>query len=620
MQKNELLRKENNIVRILAEAGDEVLYIQCKGIKAPMPEWCMASKFKEYKPCTEDELLELHGVKIVQEEKLEAKERNSARERYAVIAPVLLCMEDESAITRTQMIERTAKEHGVTKQTVRNYLKMYLTYNSVSALVRKHRTAKEKPLSDDEKNIRWAINKYYYCRKKNSLNTAYKLMLKEKYTNAEGILEEEYPSFNQFRYWYAKNKKYMSYYISREGKTGFMRNHRVLIGDNVQAFAAAPGVGMADSTIVDLYIVSDDRTKVVGRPVLVALLDGYSYLCMGYSLGWEGGEYSLQSLMINVVTNKKEHCHKFGIEITEEEWPCCGLPGCIVTDRGSDYAGNTYGQIAELGVKIINLEAYRADAKGVVEKFFDIIQNFFKPYLKGSGVVAEEYLERGSYFADYKEKSCLTLREFETILLRCIIHYNSKHIIKNFPFTEEMLELGIKPYSNCIWEYGMEHLRGCNVLPDVAKEQIILTLLPRTEGSFSRFGLRVNSLRYFTEGFFERCLKGGKVTVAYDRADVSCVWIYEDGKYTRFDLIESRYQGKDLEAVLAMKKRQNEIIGQEQQQSIQSEINLVSHIQTIKQNAITETNPDVKNIRGTREEERKKRHINHVKEAGLQDD
>ena len=466
MQKNELLRKEDNIVRILAEAGEEVLYIQCKGTKAPMPEWCMASKFKEYRPCTEDELLELHGVKIVQEEKLEAKER----------------------ITRTQMIERTAKEHGVTKQTVRNYLKMYLTYNSVSALVRKHRTAKEKPLSDDEKNIRWAINKYYYCRKKNSLNTAYKLMLKEKYTNAEGILEEEYPSFNQFRYWYAKNKKYMSYYISREGKTGFMRNHRVLIGDNVQAFAAAPGIGMADSTIADLYIVSDDRAKVIGRPVMTALLDGYSYLCLGYSLGWEGGEYSLQTLMINVVTNKKEYCHKFGIEITEKEWPS-GLPGCIVTDRGSDYAGNTYGQLAELGIRIINLEAYRADAKGVVEKFFDIIQNFFKPYLKGAGVVADEYLERGSYFGDYKEKSCLTLKEFETILLRCIIHYNSKHIIKNFPYTEEMLELNVKPYSKSIWQYGIENLRGCNVLQNITKEQIILTLLPRAEGSFSRFGV-----------------------------------------------------------------------------------------------------------------------------------
>ncbi len=616
MLKNELLKKDNHIVRILSENGDEVLYIPCQGTKGTMPKWCGISEFKNYISCTEDELLELHGMEIVPEEKMQSEERNTARQRYIIIAPVLGCLEDEKI--RAQMIEKTAKEHGITKQTVRNYLKMYLTYNSISALVRKHRTTKEKTITEDEKNIRWAINKYYYSRKKNSLNTAYKLMLKEKYTNAEGILEEEYPSFNQFRYWYAKNKKYMSYYISREGKTGFMRNHRVLIGDNVQAFAGAPGVGMADSTIVDLYIVSDDRTRVVGRPVLAALLDGYSYLCLGYSLGWEGGEYSLQSLMINIVTNKKEYCHKFGIEITEEEWPR-GLPGCIVTDRGSDYAGNTYGQLAELGVKIINLEAYRADAKGVVEKFFDIIQNFFKPYLKGAGVVAEEYLQRGSYFADYKEKSCLTLKEFETILLRCIVHYNSRHIIKNFPFTEEMLEMEIKPYSNCIWKYGMEHLRGCNVLQDITKEQIILTLLPRTDGNFSRFGLKVNGLRYFCKGFFERCLKGGKVTVAYDRTDVSCVWLYEEGEYTRFDLIESRYQGKDIEAVLDMKERQKEIINREQQQSIQSEIDLASHIQAIKHNAVTETSPDVKNIRETREEERKRRHINFAKEAGLHD-
>ena len=115
------------------------------------------------------------------------------------------------------MIGRTAKEHGVTKQTVRNYLKMYLTYNSLSALVPKHRTAKEKPLTEDEKNIRWAVNKFVYSRKKNSLNTAYKMMLKEKYTDSEGVLANEYPSFNQFRYWYAKNKNYMSYYIAREG-------------------------------------------------------------------------------------------------------------------------------------------------------------------------------------------------------------------------------------------------------------------------------------------------------------------------------------------------------------------------------------------------------------------
>ena len=45
---------------------------------------------------------------------------------------------------------------------------------------------------------------------------------------------------------------------------------------------------MADSTVIDLYVVSNDRGRVAGRPVLTALLDGYSYLCLGYSFGWEG--------------------------------------------------------------------------------------------------------------------------------------------------------------------------------------------------------------------------------------------------------------------------------------------------------------------------------------------
>lgn len=617
MQKNELLKKDSSIIRILAKDENEVLYIPCQGVKGTMPKWCESSEFEHYELCSEEELLNMQGMEIVPEDKLSPKERSIARQRYTIIAPILGCLEDKKI--RRQMIMKTAEEHGITEQTVRNYLKMYLTYNSVSALVRQHRTTKEKPLSEDQKNIRWAINKYVYSRKKHSLNTAYKLMLKEKYTDSEGVLIQEYPSFNQFRYWYSKHKNHMNYYISREGKSGFMKDHRVLIGDNVQSYATAPGVAaMADSTVIDLYVVSDDRSRVIGRPVMAALLDGYSYLCLGYSLGWEGGEYSLQSLMINTVTSKKEHCHKFGVEISDEEWQGA-LPGCILTDKGSDYAGNTYGQLAELGVKIVNLEAYRPDEKGVIEKFFDIIQGFFKPHLKGAGVVAKEYLERGSYFADYKERSCLTLQEFETILLRCIVHYNSKHILKNFPYTEKMLELEIQPYSNCIWKYGIEHLRGCNVLPDITKEQIILTLLPRTVGRFSRFGLKVNGMRYFTEGFFERCLKGGKVTVAYDRADVSCVWLYENGEYIRFNLIESRYQGKDLEAVLNMKERQKVIVENEQHNSIQSEIDLVSHIQTIKHNATTKTSPDVAGIRETREEERRKRHINHAKEAGLHD-
>ena len=76
----------------------------------------------------------------------------------------------------------------------------------------------------------------------------------------------------------------------------------------------------------------------------------------------------------------------------------------------------------------------------------------------------------------------------------------------------------------------------------------MLTLLPRTTGRFSRSGLKVNKLRYHREGYTEQYLSGGDVTVAYNPEDVSSVWVLEDGAYTEFTIIESRYQGKDLTA------------------------------------------------------------------------
>ncbi|HBI62794.1 MAG TPA: hypothetical protein DDY31_16575, partial [Lachnospiraceae bacterium] len=596
MLKNQLLKnRDNDIVRILAFEEDDVLYIPCIKEKKGMPRWGAAASFSDYQSCSEEELQRLWGIELVDEGEMGTKERKTARDRYAVIAPVLAFIENDRM--RTDAIARVAIQNHITQQTVRTYLQRYLIFNSVSALVRKKRVDKEKPISADEKNIRWAINKYYYSRKKNSLNFAYKMMLSKKYTNGEGRLMEKYPSFNQFRYWYSKNKKLLTYYISRDGMSDFMRNNRVMLGDSVQGYAAAPGLGMADSTVLDLYVVSDDRTQVIGRPVLSVIVDAYSYLCLGYSLGWEAGEFSLRDLMCNVITDKKEHCRKFGIEISDDDWPNNKLPGIIITDRGADYAGYTFSQLAELSVQLQTLEGYRADKKGPVEKFFDLIQDYFKPHLKGAGVVAPEYNQRGSYFGDYKEGSCLILREVETILLRCIIHYNTKHLIEHFPFTEEMLEMGVKPYARNIWKYGVENLRGCNLIDGVTQEEMVLTLLPRTTGKFSRHGLKVNGMRYYCEGFIERCLQGGEAVVTFDRDDVSFVWLYEDGKYTRFELIESRFRNMNLFQVQEFKERQKGLVESGRHESLQSDIELIGHIQTIKKNAVHEGKPETKNMR-----------------------
>ena len=73
------------------------------------------------------------------------------------------------------------------------------------------------------------------------------------------------------------------------------------------------------------------------------------------------------------------------------------------------------------------------------------------------------------------------MRDFETVILRCILYYNSQRIIENFPYTEEMLQEEVKPFASSIFEWGKQK-EGVNLIP-VSKEELILTLLPRTRGN-----------------------------------------------------------------------------------------------------------------------------------------
>ena len=115
----------------------------------------------------------------------------------------------------------------------------------------------QKTPTQDEKNMRWALNKFFYTQRKNSLQTAYTLMLKEKYCNSSGLLLPDYPTIHQFRYFYRKHKNMQKFYISRDGLSDYQRNSRPLTGNGIQEFASSVGVGMLDSTICDIYLVNE---------------------------------------------------------------------------------------------------------------------------------------------------------------------------------------------------------------------------------------------------------------------------------------------------------------------------------------------------------------------------
>lgn len=595
-----LLKNENQIIRVLKSQGDKALVIDC--IKRTMPHWVDSDFLSNLVDCGEDEMYERTDYPFGRE--LTPNEQRIAQERFTMISGVLPFIGNEQK--RSQMIDFLAEHQS--KQTIRKYLCLYLVYQDIDALAPPPRTEKE--LSQDEKNMRWGLNKFFYTQHKNSLNTAYTLMLQAKYCDTQGQLVAEYPSFNQFRYFYRKTKKMQQFYISRDGLKHYQRNNRPLLGDGVQQFAPAVGVGMLDSTICDIYLV-DDGGKLVGRPVLCACVDAFSGLCCGYSLGWEGGTYSLRSLMLNVIADKQEWCSKHGVFIEPQEWDSDKLPGVFVTDMGSEYKGDTFSQITELGVKLINLAPYRPELKSSTERFFGLIQDEYKKHLKGKGVIEPDYQERGAH--DYRKDACLTLREFEQIILHCVIYYNSRRVV-DFPFTEEMLADGVKPYASSIFAWGKEQM-GANLI-SVTPQKLIQTLLPRATGTFTRKGLRVNGLRYKHDDYTESFLSGGEVTVAYNPEDVTEIWLLDDGQYVPFTLIESRFNGKTLAAVQTIQKARKQTVHAATADNLQAQIDLAEHIQVIASKG-KQTDVGIKNIRSTRKREQARTHIDFVKEGNI---
>lgn len=609
MEKNQLLRCQGTIYRVLEVEEDSILLIDC--IKKTMPKWYDIGWIEVYENCSEEELLEGTEMKLAEEQDLEQKARCIIHERFTVIAGILPFIDDERL--RAEAVKKIAKKKGISEQTVRNYLCQYLAYQSISALLPKERTVPDRELTGDEKNFRWALNKFYFTRHKNSLKTAYTYMLKEKYCNEDGNLLSEYPTFNQFRYFHSKYKTQQNTIISRHGIKEYQRNFRPLLGDGVQSFSPNVGTGMIDSTICDIYLV-DSSGNLVGRPVLTIITDSYSNgFVMGYALTWEGGTYSLRDLMLNVITDKVEWCKKFGILIKKEQWDSNQMPSVIVSDMGSEYKSATFSQITELGITLVNLPALRPELKSIVEKSFQLLQESVKPYLMDHGYVDKDAGERLA--PDYRKGACLMIEDYEKVVIRSILYHNSQRILEDYPYTKEMIEAKVAPHPNCIFEWGKTQ-SGCNLIT-VSAKQLILTLLPRVNAKFTRKGLIVFGLRYNSEArnFTEEYLNGGDTIVAYNPESADAVYLLRDGEFIEFYLIESRFSGKSFEEIKEMQSAQKSIVGEAVHNNLQGRIDLASHVERIVGRKERSEDVNLKGIRKTKKKAREERHRNFVEEV-----
>lgn len=430
-----------------------------------------------------------------------------------------------------------------------------------------------------------AINKYYRASNNYSLNDVYNFVLRDFFSDRykeNGDMKyriwdaSRIPSYNQFYYWFKKFEDPKQDIQFRKSTKEYELKYRPILS-NSKSETNGPGTRFQiDATIADIYLVSSlDVNKVIGRPVVYAVIDVYSRIITGIYVGLEGPSW-LGAMMTldNMVGDKVEFCQKYGIEITPEQWPTHHLPEIIIADRGEFEGYSVENLINNLNIKIENTTAYRGDLKGIVERKFRTLNGKIKQ--KAPGAIQKEYRERGDQ--DYRLNATLNLKEFTSLIITMVLHHNHK-IIDKYPVEKEMVADGLVPMPVNLWNWGIQNRKGR--LRTIDRNILRLNVLPRGKATISRAGIKFKNLIYGSRQAIEEQwylkLKNRSVEVVYDPRDVEKIYIpHDDGMgFETCILLEpsQQYKGDFLEEIVFQGQLRNELEEIERSNQIQLTVN-----------------------------------------------
>ena len=514
----------------------------------------------------------------------------AAQKRLEIIRPLL--EQDCAAVMdrelRHSVAQKIAGEHSTT---VRRVLRLYYRYLATGQLIL---PKNRKPAVNDV--YEWAIRKFYFSAKKFSLRAAYDMMLVQKYAGPNGgKLPENVPSWHSFRGYYYKRgcHKDPRRTISRSGLTDWQRNSRPAFG-TASDWRDRPGSYQMDATPADVYLVSrHDRSKVIGRPYVYLAVDTDTQLIAGLYVGLECDETAALLCFANAVRDKVSYCREYGIEIRAEQWPGCGMPYEIITDNGNEFSGSRMLELCRrYGLEIQSLPPFRPDEKGLVEKSFDLIQQRYRPFLAGKGLIEPDAQER--WAEDYRSQSVLNLDEFTKIVIHCVLYLNSGRPLENGETAAQR------------W------LASSPSLPDVPFEELLLMALPREQAKLMRKGCRVNRLLYVPEDMSGLILNQ-VYTVSFSPSDMSCAYILTDDGVYRKCLLASpcrHYSGLSQQEADVQRKEEQQRKREAEKRKTAASMETIRNIQSVLQDALAadtkKPKQDGKEIRQNRNDESKK--------------
>ncbi|MGY3570240.1 transposase [Vibrio paucivorans] len=403
------------------------------------------------------------------------------------------------------------------------------------------------------KQFRIICDKYLMNDKGFSIRYSYIKFTKAYKLKHPDVEEHEIPTLRQFQYFYKTEYTKATQLTVQTPQGNYKKDVRPLHGTATEQ-ALGPGSRYEiDATIADIYLVDDgDPDKVIGRPTIYMVIDVFSRMVAGFYIGFDNPSFPVaMKALICSFDSKVNACAEYGIDISEEQWPCVGIPDVLLADRGELMSHQANYLVDAIGVRLESAPPRRGDAKGIVERSFGTLQAKFKPYMPGV-VTGNKVKKHGE--SDYRVEAAVARSDFIEILLYSILAHNLNKPLEKYDRDSDMPE-NLPSIPIELWRWGLQHRTGRlrAIDTDIAK----ILLLPRKKVTVSELGIKLWGLTYtgkeiIQTGWMHRSSEVSrpqKLFAAYELGSANHIYLFpEEGKNTFWvcDLSSRSREFRDL--------------------------------------------------------------------------
>jgi putative transposase len=408
---------------------------------------------------------------------IEAKDWQRARERFAIIQPLL----DDPDCTRDKVHAR-AESVGRHPATLYRWLQYYRHNGQLSTLAPAKpgvRRGHSRLAPEVETVLAATIDEFYLHGQKRSAQHTYHEVVR-RCRNA-GI-QRPHPNTVRNRIKALSDKEKLR---RREGGKAMRDKYAPIPG----AFPGADwplAVVQIDHTPVDLILVDDVHRRPVGRPWVTLAIDVFSRMVTGFSVSFDPpGALAVGLCLAHAILPKDIWLARHDIATP---WPVWGVMDTVHADNAKEFRGSMLRKACEeYGITLHWRPVGRPHFGGHIERLLGTLNQEIHT-LPGS--TFSNPVARGHY--DSEQHAALTLSEFERWLAILIVevYHQRRH-----------RELGITPlqkYEEGI--FGTAERPGRGVPERLLDEtQLHLNFMAYTERTVQPHGIVIDEIQYYDD-------------------------------------------------------------------------------------------------------------------------